>query len=366
MSYKKQLAVLFGVVILIFSMTACDVTGETYTPSESITNATETLTATVTVTASDVNAISINLADIIVGVKQSVVAINTEVITYDIFNRPVRQEGAGSGWIIDKDGYIVTNNHVIEGARTINVTLDNGQIVPANVVGTDPFTDIAVMKIEAKNLPVAMVGDSVSLRVGDWVIAIGNSLGQGISATNGIVSRKEVEIPVDTGQTLNDLIQTNAAINPGNSGGPLVNMAGEVIGITSVKIAQVGVEGMGYAISTNEAIPIIQSLITTGYVIRPWLGVSLGTANQLLAQQYELAVEEGAFVGVVVLNSPADKAGLKVEDVIVSMDGQEISSAQELIRIIHSIEIGQEVEITFWRGKTKNTTTTVLIEKPPP
>ena len=200
-----------------------------------------------------------NIADVVAKVKPSVVAINT--ITYDIFNRP--QEGAGSGWIIDEDGIIVTNNHVVEGAEGITITLANGETFPAEAACVDPLTDLAVVKINAQNLPPANIGDSSELRVGDWVVAVGNSLGLGISATTGIVSSIDVSLPVSSGQTLYDLVQTDAAINPGNSGGPLVNMNGEVVGITSVKIAAVGVEGLGYAISIDEAIPIIEELLTT-------------------------------------------------------------------------------------------------------
>ncbi len=307
-----------------------------------------------------------SIADVVARVKPSVVAINTEVITYDFFNRPFKQEGAGSGWIIGKDGLIVTNNHVVAGAETITVTLADGSTFPAETVYTDPLTDLAVVKINAQDLPAADIGDSGELSVGDWVVAIGNSLGLGISATTGIVSGRGVSLPVSAGQTLYDLIQTDAAINPGNSGGPLVNMAGEVIGITSAKIAQVGVEGMGYAISSNVAIPIIEELIKKGYVVRPWLGVVLYTVDQYVILRYGLAVDKGTLITEVASGSPADKAGLEVGDIIVSFAGKEITTAQELIQAIHSSQIGQEVEITYWRGETKNTTYATLIERPPP
>ena len=205
----------------------------------------------------------LSVADIVAKVKPSVVAINTESTVLGFFNRPFTQEISGSGWIIDENGIIVTNEHVIDGAESITVILDDGRTFPVdiNTVATDPQRDLAVLKIDAKNLPAADIGDSSELSVGDWVVAIGNSLGLGISATIGIVSGLEVSLPVSSGQTLYDLVQTDAAINPGNSGGPLVNMNGEVIGITSVKIAAVGVEGLGYAISIDEAMPIIQELL---------------------------------------------------------------------------------------------------------
>ena len=205
-----------------------------------------------------------SIADVVASVTPSVVTIDTET-TYEFFRRTYSQEGAGSGWIIDESGIIVTNNHVIEGADSIIITLYDGRIffVDPNTIVSDPAGDLAVIRIDADNLPAATIGDSSELRVGDWVVAIGNPLGLGISAKEGIVSRLGVSLTVD-GQTLNDLIETSAAINPGNSGGPLVNMQGEVIGITSAKVSSVGVEGLGYAISIDESMPIMEELITRG------------------------------------------------------------------------------------------------------
>jgi len=306
------------------------------------------------------------IADVVAEVKPSVVAINTEIMTYDLFGRPFKQPAAGSGWIIDEDGLIVTNNHVVTGAETVTVTLDDGSTFPAETVRTDPLTDLAVVKINAQDLPAADTGDSHELRVGNWVVAIGNSLGLGISAKEGIVSRQGVSVTVSAGQTLYDLIETSAAINPGNSGGPLVNMAGEVIGITSAKIAQVGVEGMGYAISSNVAIPIIEELVQNGYVTRPWLGVVLYTVDQYAVLWYQLAVDKGVLVTEVAPGSPADNAGLEAGDVIVGFDGEEITTAEELMQALHSSQVGQEVKITYWRGETKNTASAILVESPPP
>ncbi len=308
-----------------------------------------------------------SIADVVALVKPSVVAITTEVVSRDIFNRPFTQEGAGSGWILDKYGIIVTNNHVVSGARTITVTMDDGRNFTADIqsVSTDPLNDLAILKIDAQNLPILKRGDTSRLRVGDWVIAIGNALGQGIRATEGIVSRKGVSLPVSQGQTLYDLLETSAAINPGNSGGPLVNLAGEVIGITSAKVAQIGVEGMGYAISIDTAIPIIQELVNKGYVVRPWLGVDLLTVNQMVALQLRLAVDTGVLVRGVVDGSPAAQAGLEPGDVIVSIGGEEVADVQELTRVLHTSEIGQPLEIVFWRGDNRNTTQVIPTESPP-
>ena len=307
----------------------------------------------------------LDFVSVVAKVKPSVVAIKTEIVTYDIFNRPITQEAAGSGWIIDEAGYVVTNNHVVEGAQSITVTLDDGRTFTANVVGTDSIADIAVLRIEAQNLVRAAVGNSSTLEVGEWVLAVGNSLNLGVTPSEGIVRSLGASLPVSEGQTLYGLIGTSAPINPGNSGGPLVNMRGEVVGITTVKIAMVGVEGMGWAISIETAEPIIESLIQKGYVTRPYLGVVLQDVNQFLIITSGLAVDKGAFITEVAQNSPADAAGLKAGDVIVSVGSKEINNAQELIQAIHASEIGQQVEIIFWRGNTKNTTFATPIERPP-
>ena len=308
-----------------------------------------------------------NIADVVAKVKPSVVAITTEVVSLDFFNRSFTQQGAGSGWILDENGIIVTNNHVVEGASTITVTMDDGNIftVDQSSVFTDGLNDLAIVKIDAQNLPAVSVGDSNALRVGEWVVAIGNALGQGIRATEGIISRQGVAIPVTQGQTLYDLLETTAAINPGNSGGPLVNLAGEVIGITSAKIATVGVEGMGYAISTETAIPIIEELITNGYVIRPWLGVVLYTVDQFAVARYDLPVESGVLITQVIQDSPADRAGLKPGDVITRFAGKDVATAEDMIRAIHLAEIGQKIPVTYWRGKAEYNTEVSPSESPP-
>ncbi|MFC2065508.1 S1C family serine protease [Chloroflexota bacterium] len=316
--------------------------------------------------AADQTVVLPSIADVVALVKPSVVAITTEVATFDFFNRPFTQEGAGSGWIIDEDGIIVTNNHVIEGAKTITVTLDDGRTFTADIqsVSTDPLNDLAIFKIDAQNLPALKRGGASNLRIGDWVVAIGNALGQGIRATEGIVSRKGVSIPVSQGQTLYDLLETSAAINPGNSGGPLVNLSGEVIGITSAKVAQIGVEGMGYAISIDTALPIVQQLINKGRVVRPWLGVNLYTVDQTAIQQLKLAVNKGVLVAQVGDGTPAAQAGLESGDVIVSIGGKEVANVQELIQVLHASEIGQPLEIVIWRGTAKSTLQVIPAESP--
>lgn len=295
-------------------------------------------------------------------VKPSVVAVNT--VTYDVFDR--RQEGAGSGWIISEDGHIVTNNHVVQGAESITVTLDDGRTFQAGIVGSDALTDLAVLKIDAEDLVKASRGDSSELDVGEWVLAIGNSLGLGVTPSEGIVRSLGASVTVSPGQTLDDLIGTSTPINPSNSGGPLVNMRGEVIGIASMKIAMVGVEAMGWAISINSAMPIITELINHGYVIRPYIGIGYGDVTPYLVWRYDLPVSEGIFVAEVISGYPADKAGLKSGDIIVGFNGKEITNTGDLRLAITSCEIGDEVKITYWRGDTKKTTYATLVESPPP
>jgi len=248
----------------------------------------------------------------------------------------------------------------------VAVTLVDGRTLNADVIRTDLLTDLAVIEVQASNLPAATVGDSTALHVGDWLVAMGNPLDLGISATSGIVSALGVSISESAGQTLNDLIQTDAAINPGNSGGPLLNMAGEVIGINSVKIAQVGVEGVGYAISSHTALPIIAQLVQKGYVVRPWLGVVLRTVDPFLVMRQNLPVNQGVMITQVAPDSPASAAGLQAGDVIVGLGDKEITSADDLIQAINASQIGQRVNISYWRGNSQQTTTATLVESPPP
>ena len=310
-----------------------------------------------------------DIADVVELGYPSVVTINTEQIVNDMFNRNVKQSGAGSGWILDKKGIIVTNNHVVEGANKIVVQFADGRTYEANPsnIFRDPTTDLAIIKVDLANLPQVAVGDSSRLRVGDWVVALGNPLGNGIKAKEGIVSGLKVSISVDQEEeSLHDLIETSAAINPGNSGGPLLNMKGEVIGITSAKIAEVGVEGLGYAISINSALPILQELINKGYVTRPFLGVELYTVNDYVAYYNNLPVNRGAVVTVVQPGSPAASAGLRRLDVILKYQNKDISTASELLRELRNSKIGEDVTIKYMRGKNTLTTSARLTTSPPP
>jgi serine protease Do len=295
-------------------------------------------------------------------VMPSVVSVTTEIVVSSFFGQNTEYV-AGSGILIDEKGYIVTNNHVVEDAQSIYVELADGRIFSADIVGTDSLSDLAVIKIEATDLPYAYWGDSSLLSVGDWVLAIGNALGGGGGATQGIVSRLNASVNVD-GNTLYGLIQTTAAINPGNSGGPLVSMSGEVIGITSIKIVASEVEGIGFAISSDEAKPIILDLIRYGRVNYPWLGVWARTVDPLLAAAMNLSMDSGALIVEIVADSPADAAGLREDDIIISFGGQGVNDIAELVQAIRASEIGKEVEIVFVRGEDIKTTSARLMEYP--
>ena len=309
-----------------------------------------------------------NIADVVEKGYPGVVTITTEQIVNDMFSRTLLQSGAGSGWILDKSGIIVTNNHVVEGARKVVIQFSDGRTfeVTADKVFRDPLTDLAIIKVDLPNLPALAIGDSGKLRVGDWVVAIGNPLGKGTKAKEGIVSGLKVSLSLDEEESLYDLIETSAAINAGNSGGPLLNMKGEVIGITSAKIASVGVEGMGYAISINSALPILQELINKGYITRPFLGVELFTVNDYVAYYNGLAVNHGAVITTIQPGSPAAKAGMRRLDVIIRYQGNEVNTAPELLRALRSSRIGDEISVTYVRGRNTYTATALLTDSPPP
>ena len=306
------------------------------------------------------------ITDVVELVKPAVASIIVGTVGYNIFLQPVPQEQAGSGVIIDDSGYIVTNNHVVEGAESITVTIPDGRSFDATIVGTDPLTDLAVIEIDGDDLPTVSFGESSKLAVGEWVVAIGNALGLagGPTVTVGVVSALGRTIQEESGVTLYDVIQTDAAINPGNSGGPLINLQGEVVGINTAKVTAVEVSGVGFAISSNTAKMVVQDLIEKGYVARPYLGITIMTVTPSIARSYDLATNEGALITRLVTGSPADEAGLSPGDVIIRFDGQRIITADDVVLAIRANEIGDEVEITYFRDSKEHTTSATLIERP--
>ena len=289
----------------------------------------------------------------------SVVSINvTGTSGYNFFGQPVQSASSGSGFVLTSDGYIVTNYHVVENAETVKVTMYNGDEYDAQYVGGDEDYDIAVIKIEATDLPAVTLGNSENLNVGDHVLAIGNPLGDlTFSMSGGMVSSVNRTINVD-GTPFN-MIQTDTSINPGNSGGPLLNSYGEVVGIVSAKYSSYGssgesVEGLGFAIPINDVISMIQDIMTNGYVSnKAYLGATIGTLTSSMAQQYRYDISQGAFVYSVEDGSPAAQAGLQLGDVITAIDGTEIASLDDLTAAKKNYVTGDTSTLTVYRqGET--------------
>ncbi len=263
--------------------------------------------------------------------------------------REFKQSSLGSGFIMDKDGYIITNNHVIEGADEVQVKLKDGKEYPAEIIGKDPSTDLALIKIKAdKDLPVLPMGDSDALEIGQWVLAIGSPFGLEQTVTAGIISAKGRVIgagPYD------DFIQTDASINPGNSGGPLINMAGQVVGINTAIVA--GGDGIGFAIPVNVATDVFAQLKENGEVTRGWLGVAIQDLDAELKEYYDISA--GVLVAEVFEGDPADAVGIKANDIIVSVNGSAVESSRDLTRLIAGLSVGSKAEIVVVRdGKEKS------------
>ncbi len=269
----------------------------------------------------------------------------------DFFGAPQtrRDKSLGSGFLISRDGYIVTNDHVVRDAESIQVKLSNDKVYDAKVVGGDQKTDIAVIKIMAADLPVAVLGDSDKLEVGQWAIAIGNPFGLDRTMTVGVISatgRSNMGI-----ETYENFIQTDASINPGNSGGPLLNVYGEVVGINTAIVA--AGQGIGFAIPVNMAKPVFAQLIQKGSVSRGYLGVTIQPVTEELAHSFGLKQAKGALVNDVIKGGPADKAGVKQGDVIIGLNGSDVKDPSHLQRLVGEAGIGKGVKISIFRdGKT--------------
>ena len=296
-----------------------------------------------------------DVSDIVEKCKDSVVEITTESASSgnSIFGQYVSQ-GAGSGVIISKDGYIVTNNHVVSGATSLKVTTTDGTEYDASVVGKDSQTDLAVIKVDANNLQAATLGDSDILQVGDPAIAIGNPLGElGGTVTTGIISATDRQITIDD-ETMT-LLQTDAAINPGNSGGGLFNADGNLIGIVNAKESSTGIEGLGFAIPITPAQDIITELMQNGSVTsRPALNVSLYDYTSNNQGQYS-KYEDGCYIVQIVKNGAADKAGLKQNDRILSFDGEQIQSTSDVKNVLKKHKIGDTIKMVVERDSKKIT-----------
>ena len=296
--------------------------------------------------------------------KPSVVQILTGRIVPGAFAQATPRSGVGSGIVLDKEGHILTNNHVVKSANEISATLSDGRTYKAAVVGTDPRTDLAVVKISAAKLIPARIGESSELQVGEDVIAVGHALGLkgGPTVSKGVISALERTIDVDPQTSMVDLIQTDASINPGNSGGPLANSNGEVIGVNTAIIK--GSNGIGFAINIDDARTVVSQLIEYGKVTRGFLGISPFNVTDSLVKQMQLPVSTGIIVARVIDGFPAKKAGMRVEDVIVMMNQQEIQNNGDLSKFLIEHLPGESIEIKFYRNGKLMTREIILSESP--
>ena len=300
---------------------------------------------------------------ILAKVEPAVVSIRTRILSLGDFLKPVPGEGAGTGFIIGSDGVIVTNNHVVAGAQSIEVVFADDRKMPARVLGKDPSTDLAVVKVDATGLPVAALGDSDQLKVGDDVVAIGNALALegGPTVTRGIVSAENRTITAENGIRLEHVLQTDTAINPGNSGGPLVNAAGEDVGINTAVAGDA--QNIGFSIAISPAKPIIDELRQGTVRTRPFLGVKMFSLTPSIAEGLGIKADKGALVAEVTAGSGAEQAGLRNGDVITAIDGKEMKSAEDVTAAVGSHKPGDQIKVTYRRGDATTDVDVKLGEK---
>ena len=306
-------------------------------------------------------------AEVYASTVNSVVSINCSAVSTNIVGQQTESASSGSGFIYTADGYIVTNQHVIANASSINVTLYNGDTYPATLVGSDSDYDVAVLKINAKDLPAVTLGNSTDVNVGDNVMAIGNPLGElTFSMSSGIVSCVNRAINVE-GTPFN-MIQVDASINPGNSGGPLMNLYGEVVGIVSAKYSTYSsttVEGLGFAIPIDDVKSIITDIMENGAVTgKAYMAVTVGTMNSQMAAQYNIDIDQGVFVYSVVKGGAGDKAGLRLGDVITKMGDTTLTSRQDLSAALKSYRAGDTATLTVFRDGSYITTDITFDQQP--
>jgi len=393
---RRYLILVAAVLALVLTATGCTSLGVlTLTPASAVKDALQTTTEvrseTMTAIAVDdaVNALQSQIIEVYQVTAPAVVNITNRGSVYDRFMGAVPQEGTGSGFVYDTEGHIVTNYHVVENAQQLTVTLADGQTYEAQIVGTDPINDLAVISVDgAKSLPEPLVvGDSESLQVGQFVLAIGNPFGLEQTLTTGVVSAvgRVIQSPEDN-RFIGEAIQTDAAINPGNSGGPLLDLSGQVIGVNSQIISPSGASsGIGFAVSASTVRRVVPQLISNGKYSHPWLGVqllSLTSANVSALKEagVEVPVDSGALVLEAVAGGPADKAGIQggsrearignyqvpVEgDIIVAIDGQALASSQDLTVYLETeTTVGKSVELSIVRNGEDQVVQVVLGEQP--
>ncbi len=308
-----------------------------------------------------------NFDDTVVGAVEkvipSVVNISEVKLMKDAYLNVHPIPGVGSGFIITKDGHILTNAHVVLGSREIKVALEDGRIFPGVIRGLDTLMDLAVLQIEASSLPVPEMAKNNALKIGQMAIAIGSPLGLvgGPTVTAGVISALNRSIQTEV-TFMEGLIQTDAAINPGNSGGPLINSSGVVIGINSAIIPFA--QGIGFAIPIQPAMWVAEQLIEHGEIVRPWISINAVDVNPKLVAYYNLPTEKGVVVTNVIPGSEADRSGIEVADILVRMDDIEINNVRDLIKVINKHKVGDRVSMEFFRGPGKVKLKTVLEKAP--
>jgi S1-C subfamily serine protease len=292
----------------------------------------------------------------------AVVSITTRQVERDQFNQPVSTRGLGSGFLFDRRGYVLTNNHVVAGADQIKVTLFDERNFRARLVGSDAFTDLAVLKVEGKDFPSLLLGASRQLKVGETVVAIGSPLWieGGPTVTTGVVSALGRTMEQDGLPMLHDLLQTDAAINSGNSGGPLLDLSGRVVGINTAVIASA--HGIGFAISIDTAKPVVRELIARGRVVRPSLGLVAVSLTPQIAYANDLPIERGALVLRVDPGGPAETAGLEPGDVVVTLGTNPVKNLHHFHEALARHRIGETVEVSLWRAGQTLARSAVLAE----
>ena len=301
------------------------------------------------------------IIDVAERVSPAVVRISTTQVVSDLFFS-YETSGLGSGYLISSDGEIVTNNHVVSGAKKITVTLSDGSEYDATIIGTDPSSDIALIKIDGKDLPYLSFGDSSTLKVGQSVIAIGNPYGLDHTVTTGVISALERSLTFDDGTTLVGVIQTDAAINPGNSGGPLLTLTGDVIGMNTA--IQQSAQGIGFAISSSTIIKVISDIKLFGKVVWPFLGISGVSITDDIAKRNNLPTNKGVLIVSVYPGTSAANAGLKSYDIITKFDGNDVTSVQEITKYLRQHNVGDKVKIEIYRDNKKMELEIILMEKP--
>ena len=353
-----------SLLLAVLALAACN-DGGTPNPTPESTGAPTVTTSPEAVPTRSGEALS--TPEIVRRLSPAVVRVQTEGARFDILGRPVPTQGVGTGVIIDSDGHIVTNNHVVRLdnrlAGRVVITLSDERTLTAEIVGTDPPSDLAVLKIEAPDLTPAQLGDVSKLEVGDEVVAIGFALDLpgGPTVTKGVVSAKGRVIE-ESPYSIANAIQTDASINPGNSGGPLANSNAEVVGITTAIIGQA--QNIGFAISMDLAEPLVQEIIENGFVARGFLGVSVVDVTASIAASINLPVDSGVGVANVEPRSPADEAGLRVNDIIVRIGDVDIANSGDLLQALTQYRSGDTVPVAFYRDSERQEEEVTLTERP--